>query len=117
MKARCWIAAIILGLAPMAICAQEEIKVTGRVVDATGKPAAGVEVSRMWLAENGAMKPHKSAITDARGQFTLPVTFYGLDQGLMALDKERKTGGLIIVEEKSAGKPVEIKLTSLVHVH
>ncbi|HTU92687.1 MAG TPA: hypothetical protein VMF69_21580 [Gemmataceae bacterium] len=117
MKTRCGIAAVILGLAPMAICAQEEIKVTGQVVDAAGKPVAGVEVSRFWLVENGKMKPHKGATTNAEGRFALPITFYGRSEALLALDKDRKMGGLIVAEPKEATKPLTIKLVPLVHLH
>ena len=36
---------------------------------------------------------------------------------LLALDKDRKTGGLVVLEAKDAAKIVEIKLVPLVHVH
>ena len=36
---------------------------------------------------------------------------------MLALDKDRKTGGLIVVEPKEAEKALEIKLAPLVHLH
>jgi hypothetical protein len=64
------------------------------------------------------MQPYKGATTDAEGRFALALTFYGPGtQALLALDEDRKTGGLVLVESKSADKPVEIKLAPLVHVH
>ncbi len=117
MKARYGILAVILGLLPMAARAQEEVKVTGRVVDAAGKPVAGVEVARFWTTQKEIMAPHQGATTNAEGRFTLPMTFYARGEALLALDKGRKTGGLIVVEPKEAVKPLEIKLSPLVHVH
>jgi hypothetical protein len=118
MNIRCGIVAGALVLAlPWAARAQDEVKVRGRVLDAAGKPVAGAEVATFWSAENNKMTPHKAATTDADGRFALPVTFYGRGQGLLALDKNRKTGGLVLVEPKDAEKPVEFKLGPLVHLH
>lgn len=118
MRIRCGIAAVVLGLFPMAARAQEEIKVSGRVVDAVGKPVAGVEVATLWNAGKEKMTPFKGAVTDRAGRFTLALTFYGPStQGLLALDKDRNKGGLLLVENKAAKDPVQIKLAPLVHVH
>jgi hypothetical protein len=118
MKIRCGIIAIILGLMTLAARAQEEVKVTGRVVDADGKPVAGAEVAAIWNAEKEKMTPYKGAVSDNAGRFTQTLTFYGPGtQGLLALDKDRKRGGLLLVENQAAKKPVEIKLVPLVHVH
>ena len=118
MRIRCGIAAIILGLSAMAACAQEEVKVTGRVVDSAGEPVAGAELATFWIAEGTErMRPLKSASTNADGRFALSMTFYGRGETLLALDKERKTGGLIVVEPKEAAKPLKIKLAPLVRVH
>ena len=47
----------------------------------------------------------------------MSMQFYGFPQALLALDKERKTGGLIVVDGKAAPKSIEIKLGPLVKVH
>jgi hypothetical protein len=117
MKARCWIIAAIVGLLPMAARAQEEVKVTGRVVDAAGKPVAGVGVAPFWSFEKEKRTPFRGATTNDEGRFTVALTFYGRGEALFTLDKDRKTGGLIIVEPKEAAKPLEIKLAPLVHLH
>jgi hypothetical protein len=118
MRVRCCIAAGILGLAlPLTAAAQEETKISGRVVDASGKPVASAEVASFWNAANDKMQPNKGVTTNAEGRFTIAVEFYGRGQALLALDKDRKTGGLIVVEPKDAGKPAEIKLVPLVYVH
>jgi len=118
MRSRGWIAVTMLGLAlPQATQAQQEVKITGRVVDAAGKPVVGAEVGDSWSADNGKMEPYKGATTSAEGRFTLTLQFWGRSQALLALDRDRKQGGLIVVDEKSTKKPIEIKLVPLVHVH
>jgi hypothetical protein len=118
MRSRCWVAAVTLGLAlPLAARAQEQTKVTGRVI-VDGQPIAGAEVASFWNAEKGKMQPYKGAATDAEGRFATTLTFYGPGaQALLALDKERTRGGLVLVDSKSADKPLDIKLGPLVHVH
>lgn len=117
MRIRCGIVAAVLGLLPLTARAQEEVRVTGRVVDSAGKPVAGADVAMYWDAVGNKMVPYQGAITNAEGRFTFAVTFPGRKQKLMVQDKERKTGALVWLEEKSAGKPVEIKLAPLIHVH
>jgi hypothetical protein len=118
MRTRCWIAAGILGLVlSPAVHAQDEVKVAGRVVDAAGKPVAGAEVTWFWSIQDNKMDAYKGVTTNAEGHFTVAVPFFGRSQALLALNKDRKTGGLIVLDEKAAAKPVEIKLGPLVHVH
>ncbi len=115
MRSRWGIAVALTLLVSLTAQAQEQVQVTGRVVDAAGKPVAGVEVATLWNASGDRMTAYKGATTDAEGRFTLK-TYAGRDV-LIALDKERKRGGLVLLEEKAAGKPVEIKLGPLVYVH
>ncbi len=117
MKVRYGIVAFVLGLLPMTARAQEEVKITGRVLDAAGKPVAGAEVASFWIVQKGTMTSHQGATTNGEGQFTVPLTFYGRGQALLAVDKDRKTGGLIVVEPKEAANRLEIKLVPLVHLH
>jgi hypothetical protein len=117
MKAQYAIVAVVQCLLPMAARAQDEVKVTGRVVDAASKPVAGVEVARFWRAKQDKLTPFNGAITNAEGRFTLSIAFYGRGEALLALDKDRKTGGLIVVEPKEAAKPQTIQLAPLVHLH
>jgi len=100
----------------LAAHAQEVTKVAGRVVDASGKPVAGAEVGIWWTAHEAGTTPYHGTITNAEGRFTLSITFNGRKEGLIALDRDRKTGGLLVLDEKIAGKPVEIKLVPLVGV-
>ncbi len=119
MQIRCWIAAGVLGLVlPLMAAAQEEVKVRGRIVDADGKTVSGVEIGTFWHTDDrSAMSPYSGTLSGPKGRFTLPVEFYGQSAGLLALDRDQKTGGLVVLEPKDAGKPVEIKLGPLVHFH
>lgn len=108
----------VLGLLlPLPASAQEEVKVTGRVVDAAGKPVAESEVAVYWRADNDKMTPSQGATTNADGRFTFKAAFDGRSRGLLALDKERKSGALVVLDEKAAARPVSIRLGPLVHVH
>jgi hypothetical protein len=117
MKVQCWATAVIIGLLPITARAQEDIKVTGRVVDAAGKPVAGIEVAPFWNTDKAKITPYRGTTTNAQGHFAVPMAFYGRGQALLAMDRDRKTGGLIVLEPKEAAKPQEIKLGPLVHVH
>src|SRR6516165_9968085 len=112
MRSRCGAAVALTLLVGLTAHAQERVKVTGRVVDAAGKPVAGVDVATLWNAENDRMTPSRGAATDAEGRFTLST--YSHLEAVLALDKQRKTGGLVLLDAKAADKPVEIKLVPLV---
>ncbi|HEV3443653.1 MAG TPA: hypothetical protein VG099_03365 [Gemmataceae bacterium] len=117
MRFRRWMAAAVLGLlVPIMAVAQESQKVAGQVLDAAGKPVVGADVATFWSADKGKMAPFNGVPTDKEGKFSLSMQFYGFPQALLAMDKERKTGGLIVVDGKAAPKSVEIKLGPLVKV-
>jgi hypothetical protein len=111
------VAAVVGLLVPIAAMAQEPQKVTGQVVDAAGKPVVGADVATFWGADKGKMAPFNGVSTDKEGKFSLSMQLYGFRQAVLAMDKERKTGGLIVVEGKSTPKSIEIKLGPLVKVH
>ncbi len=118
MRIRWWfVLGILAWMPPLAVRAEEEVKLNGRAVDATGKPLAGVEVAVHWHIQNGMMNPYNGTVTNAEGRFTLAVSFFGRSQALLALEKDRKSGALLVLDEKGAAKPVELKLGPLVHVH
>jgi hypothetical protein len=118
MRFRSWMMAMVIGLAvPIALHAQEQQKITGKVLDAAGKPVAGADVATFWGADTGKMQPFSGVQSDKEGKFTLSYQNYGIAQALLALDKDRKTGALVVLEPKSAPKEVELKLGPLVKVH
>src|SRR6266849_9057122 len=93
--------AIVVGLMSLALPgwtkAAEELTVAGKVVDAAGKPAAGVELAPFWTSRNGSMQGYQNTTSDGDGRFSLKVPYFGRGQAVLALDKERKTGGIITV--------------------
>jgi len=106
-------------IAQVAVAQDRDVKIVGRVVDAAGKPVAGVEVAPHWGVprEGGKQSGLGAAKTDADGKFVVKVNFDGKDVGIMAIDSERKTGGLAIVARKAVMEPVEIRLGPVVRVH
>lgn len=117
MRIPCRIIAVLVLLVPPVARAQEEVKITGQVVDAADKPVSGVEVANYWHNQNGKTTTYKGATTNGEGRFTLAITFYGRNQALLALDKQRKSGALAVLNEKEAAKPIHIKLGPLVRIH
>jgi hypothetical protein len=101
----------------VALYGQEQQKVAGKVVDAAGKGVVAADVATFWATDTGSMRPFNGVQTDKDGKFALSFPNYGQPQALLALDKDRKTGGLIVIDPKAAGKDVEIKLEPLVKVH
>ena len=130
--------ALLCILAAHVARAQEERELQGRVVDEHGQPVAGVDVSSFWGANGtrrnasgqplklpadvqeywahvGEMEPQfhpgKSA---ADGKFsirTLAETHH-----VMALDSERKRGGIAVFPKGHESEPIEISLGPLVKV-
>jgi thiol-disulfide isomerase/thioredoxin len=94
-------------------------RVRGRVVDAAGKPLAGLAVSRYWYkAADQKYTPLEPAKTAADGAFEIELTFYyGRGNALLSFDSDLKQGGLAIIEPGSADKPLTIQIGPLVHFH
>ena len=113
------IAVWVIGVALGAQAAQGEThKVTGRVVDEADRPVARAEVATLWDAMGGTWmgrSTRSGRIGD--GRFTLDVDFWQGHEPFLAYNREHTRGGLAIIDEKSAGKAVEIRLGPLVRVH
>jgi thiol-disulfide isomerase/thioredoxin len=136
----------LLGLALFSVepsLAAERIwSLQGRVVDQEGHPVAGASVATFWggngvtleqlrkveqdgkdhpeLAMNeGRLEPWGQATpsqTDANGDFSIQLKSSN-EWKLMAVDKERKRGGLIIVDPRHPPSRVECRLVPLIRVH
>jgi hypothetical protein len=89
--------------------------ITGRVVDAAGRPVPGAEVATSWsfTAEGAA---HKGAITTEAGAFELEVNFYNRPSAIMALSADRTRAGVIIVQPDQADAEHTITLGPVVEV-
>jgi hypothetical protein len=117
-------------------------EVRGRVVDGRGAPVAGAEVANFWSANGlrpdeskkaevggGGLKalwdregrmvpsgdgPTVPTVTDADGRFT--IRLQDLDRRLMAIDPERRRGGMASFDPSDSPETAEIKLMPLVRV-
>jgi hypothetical protein len=145
MLSRAWLSALFVFLAAQANAADDAWIVHGQVLDSQGKPAPGVDVAVFWNcngiplteirriekeqaqghkpdttkldAVEGPMEPWGLAPTktDADGRFASRMTrsqYY-----LVAIDKQRQRGGLILSRPTDASSTVTIKLGPLVRMH
>ncbi len=93
-----------------------DLTIAGKVVDAAGKPVASVELSAFWTSRASSMQGHESVKSDQDGRFSLKVPDYGRGVAVLAVDKDRKTGGILAVEKGSAANDVTVTLGPLVRV-
>jgi thiol-disulfide isomerase/thioredoxin len=135
----------LLGLALLSVepsvAAVKLWSLQGRVVDQNGHPVAGASVTTNWgangvtleqlhrfekdgkehpeLARNeGRLEPWglSPAQTDANGNFSIQLHSTN-DYKMLAVDKERKHGALIIVDPRNPPTRVECRLVPLIRVH
>jgi hypothetical protein len=141
MTSRTVLLALLLLNAGPSFGAEKVWFLRGHVVDEEGRPVAGASVTTVWNAngipleqlrktENdgkeypeyamneGRMEPlgNAPAQTDANGNYSIELRSSN-DYKLMALDKERKRGALIIVDPRHPPTRAECKLVPLVHVY
>lgn len=129
----------ILPIASHSALAHERF-ITGRVIDADGRPVANASVATFWRANGpakrpdgtgfdledptqlrefwghvGDMAPIESAETNGDGTFTASVQ--PLDRALFAMDHDRTHGCIVEVPRTpDAGQPVVLRLVPLVTV-
>ncbi len=79
------------------VCGDETRKVSGRVIDETGRPVAGAEVATMWDGVGGTqMRAFHAARTDHDGRFKLDVNFWQGHEPFLAYNKDHTRGGILI---------------------
>jgi len=116
MIARVMLAVSLVVLIASSRATADDLTVAGVVNDAAGKPVAGAELASYWQREGESMKAYNGVTTDAQGHFSIKLNYYNRPVGVMALDKDRKTGGVFSVDAKSASQPIVVKLEPLVRV-
>jgi thiol-disulfide isomerase/thioredoxin len=116
MKLRIGITLLVLAFALTAE-ASMIVRVTGRVVDAAGRPVAGARIAENWMSEQGGpLKVDRPSISGVDGTFALEMELYGRDRLLMAVDASGRLGGVGTVSGKAPAKPLEIKLSPRVEL-
>ncbi len=137
MLKRGYLLPFLVLFAGQATGAEKSWELRGRVLDQQRRPVADVEISTFWNANGvtledrrrfgsdeakmttneGRMEPwgHHPTKTDADGNFSMKLGWR--DYNLLAIDKERKRGAVIVLDPQNAPPLVEIKLLPLVRLH
>lgn len=107
----------ILSLAAIAgLASAEEKSIRGQVVDDAGRPVTGMEVSADWTWSNKDRRflAGKALETDATGSFAGKFEVKRDPFILMALSKDRKVGGAMVLDASGKGKSVSLRTAPLV---
>jgi hypothetical protein len=115
MRSR-FFSAALLALLILPLAAQE-IKLSGTVTDADGKPVAKADVSTWWSHWKGKLEPDGGVQSGADGAYTLTTELEGsIPPALLVMDAAR-TQGAVVQLEKAAQQKVDVKLAPLANVH
>jgi hypothetical protein len=110
--------AAVLILSTMAFTWQsqpQEIEVSGRVVDASGKPVGGAEISVygvLWDVKAQDFKFNEPIKTDVEGRFSKKIKVNMPALSFFAADPTHKQGGFTLVKQENMGA-FEIKIEPL----
>ena len=108
---------VLIFTTSMCAFAQEDVVVRGLVVDAAGKPAAGIEIATTWdFAAENATSLSEEAKTDAAGQYKLTVPGWMSEAAIFVLDGQRKHGGIATIKPQESTKVPTITLAPAVRV-
>jgi hypothetical protein len=110
------LSAVLLLLMAGTARAQDGVAVKGTVVDADGKPVAGVEVANFWIGKGGAMTAYGGVKTDADGKFSVKVPEWMPEPAILAISGDRKTGAVATFKPKESTDLPAMKLAPLVKV-
>ena len=94
-----------------------DVEVTGKVVDAAGKPVARADVADMYAFEGDKIYAFRGATTAEDGTFTITVRPYGRPFALMAYDPERKRAGIVRAGPGAPKAPLVIGLAPAIRIH
>src|SRR5437016_2290435 len=92
----------------------QEVVVKGTVVDAGGKPVAGIEVANFWIGKNGSMTAYNGVKSDADGKYSVKVPEWMAEPALLAISGDRKSGAVGSVKTKESTEVPAMKLAPLV---
>jgi hypothetical protein len=136
-----WCSVLILLIATTSTRASEQREIRGRVVDQRGRPVADAVVDIYWrangtgkdrdgkyldlkLEENvkefwghlGKMEPSspRAATTASDGRFTITIPMS--NHAVMAMDRQRQRGGLLVLPKGKEQEPMEIRIGPLIKV-
>src|ERR1700759_3155008 len=94
-----------------------ELKVSGTVTNADGKPVANADVSGWWSNWKGKLAPDGGTKSKDDGTFALTVDMDGrIPPTILAYDADRKTGAILTLTKEPEQK-ITLKLIPLATVH
>jgi len=93
-----------------------EMKISGTVSDAAGKPVANADISAWWSHWKGKLAPDGGVKSAADGSFVMDVDLEGsIPPTLLAYDSDRKTGAVLTLGKEPKQK-VALKLVPVAKV-
>jgi hypothetical protein len=93
---------------------QEGVVILGRVLDAKGGDASGIDVAPYWSIEGEAPpSPSRGTTSDARGQFRLVARVDRFPVPVVAMDASRALGALAIVASADLARTHRLRLEGL----
>ena len=102
-----WLASTLVGA---------ELRVTGVVTDAAGKPVANVDIAYWWSDWKGTLAPDGGVKSGVDGSYSIVVEAEGsIPPALFAMDADRKRAALTVLG-KAATQKVDLKLEEVVKV-
>jgi hypothetical protein len=110
------LALLLLLLAPGPLTA-DEFTAKGTVLDADGKPVAGIEVANFWGFDKGQPSPFNAVKTGPDGSFSVKLNTWQPKAVLLACDAKAKRAALIEFTKGDAARPLTLKLAPAVRVH
>ena len=107
---------MIVGLLSWEAARAADGGISGRVLDAGGKPVAGVDVARFWSSSKERMTALGKVSTDVDGRFSIRADESEQGGALLAFDADQQRGALAVVSSNAPGEPLVMKLGPLVTV-
>jgi thiol-disulfide isomerase/thioredoxin len=108
---------IVLLSGCFAASAQEDVVLSGSVLDAAGQPAADVQVALTWSGTREAMTPlQKDIKTDAAGHYLLSIPGWMTEAAVLVLDTARKQGAVTTIKPRDVREIPPLKLAPAVKV-
>lgn len=103
-------------LATLSALHASEMKISGTISDAAGKPVANADVSAWWSHWKGKLAPDGGVKSSADGSFSMDVDLEGsIPPTLLAYDAERKTGAVLTLGKEPKQK-IALKLVPVAKV-
>ena len=109
----CCVAILLARAGASAAWAQNQ-NISGRVVDARGKPVDGAMLATRWTLEDKRLVPKEDVKTADDGTFAGKIWFYQRPVAVMVLDAGQKRGAVVMIDAKDIDQPLNLTVVELV---